>query len=83
MAEERYHDEIFFGDDALSCKSQLINKKMQQMYIADSGYMLNIVNSLKKYSKHTRMKNSTQDSKQESDDGIASRRLEGIPEKRW
>ena len=47
VAEEIYHDQLFFGDDALACKNKTINKEIEQIFVADSGYTAHIANSLK------------------------------------
>ena len=43
---EIYHDQIFFRDDALACKNETINKKIEQIFVADSGSTSHMVNSL-------------------------------------
>ena len=69
-----YHDKIFFGNDALACKNKTTDKEIEQTFVADSGYTSHMVNSLKNV-KPMISKNSGQDRKQESDDGLASRQL--------
>ena len=74
VSEEMYHDKIFFGNDALACKNKTTDKEIEQTFVADSGYTSHMVNSLKNV-KPMISKNSGQDRKQESDDGLASRQL--------
>ena len=46
VTEDIYYDKFFFGDDALSCENKIINKEIEQLYVADSGYTSYAVNSL-------------------------------------
>ena len=66
----------------LHAKIKRINKEIQHIFIADSVSTSHLVNSLKVLQTYKNKKNS-QDRKQENYDGLALRKLERIPEKRW
>ena len=47
VTEETYHDDIFFGNDALAWEYETINKEIEQIFVADSRSTSQMVNSLK------------------------------------
>ena len=47
MVKDIVHDRIFFGDDALACEKKTVNHKKMRMFIADSGSMSHMMNSLR------------------------------------
>ena len=47
VAEEIYHDELIFGNDALTYKNKAINKEIEKMFVTDSVSTSHMVNSLK------------------------------------
>ena len=47
VTEYIYHDELFFGDDALACENKTTNKEIEKMFVSESGSTSRMVNSLK------------------------------------
>ena len=54
MTEEIFHDELFFEDDAITCKNKTINTEIEEMFIVNSGsksHMVSILKNMIKYEK--------------------------------